>query len=72
MATPEMIGRIRYTEPRAVYVREGNNVEDVHSAVHGTVAVYTDTYVQAQQIMAAWVQLITAFNLKVDEILSGE
>lgn len=69
MSTPEMIGRIRYTEPRAVYVREGDNVEDIHSAVHGSIAVYTDNYAQAQKLLAAWVQLVTAFNAKVDEIL---
>lgn len=70
MPTPEPIGRIRFTQPRAVYVREAGDVENIHSAVHGTMAVYTDSYSQAEQVMTAWNTLMTAFNEKVEEILS--
>lgn len=72
MPTPDPIGRIRFTEPRAVYVRESNDVENIHSAVHGTVAVYTDTYTQAQQLVSRWPELMTAINEKVEQILSEE
>ncbi len=70
MPTPDPIGRIRYTEPRAVYVRESNDVINIHSAVHGTVAVYTDTYTQAQALVGRWPELMTVINDKVAEILS--
>lgn len=71
MSTPPPIGKVRYTEPRAIYVREGNNVEDIHSAVHASIAVYTDSFTETQKIMAAWTELVTAFNDKVTEILSN-
>ena len=52
MPTPQ-IGRVRYVLPRAVNVRQGDAMTDTHSAVHGTVAVYTDTLTETQAIRLA-------------------
>lgn len=72
MPTPEQIGRVRFTEARAVQVREADNIKEVHSAVHGTVCVYTDTMTEAKLLIESWNEIMQAANDKVDEILARE
>lgn len=69
MATPPPIGRVRYTEPRGVQVREPDDVKQMHSAVHGSVAVYTDSLTEAQVIIAGWSEIMQAVNQKVVELI---
>lgn len=71
MPTPQ-IGRVRYVLPRAVNVRQGDGMTDTHSAVHGTVAVYTDTMTETQAIMANWEEVIHAIGEKINEIILRE
>lgn len=66
----EMIGVIRYSPARGVMVREPGEVTSVHSAVSGTVAVYTETLTQSQALISAWDEIIAAANEKAVEILS--
>lgn len=66
----EMIGVIRYSPARGVMVREPGEVTNVHSAVSGTVAVYTETLTQSQALINAWDEIIAAANEKAVEILS--
>lgn len=69
MSTPPPIGRIRYTEARAVQVREPDDIKQTHSAVHGSVAVYTDSITEAQVIITGWSEIMQAMNEKVVEII---
>lgn len=71
MPTPQ-IGRVRYVLPRAVNVRQGDAMTDTHSAVHGTVAVYTDTLTETQAILANWEEVIHAIGEKINEIILRE
>lgn len=71
MPTPQ-IGRVRYVLPRAVNVRQGDAMTDTHSAVHGTVAVYTDTLTETQVILANWEEVIHAIGEKINEIILRE
>lgn len=58
--------------PRAVNVRQGDAMTDTHSAVHGTVAVYTDTLTETQAILANWEEVIHAIGEKINEIILRE
>lgn len=71
MPTPQ-IGRVRYVLPRAVNVRQGDTMTETHSAVHGTVAVYTDTLTETQAILANWEEVIHAIGEKINEIILRE
>lgn len=71
MPTPDPIGKIRYSLPRGVQVREPENIKETHSAVHGTLAVYTDSVTETQLIIDNWQQIVTAASAKVDEILAN-
>ena len=68
---PDPIGVIRYSLPRAVQVREQGNVTEVHSAVSGTINVYTDTMTEANCLIDNWHQIIEAANAKASELLSS-
>lgn len=70
MATPDPIGKIRYSLPRGAQVREPDNIKETHSAVHGTLAVYTETMTETQLIIDNWQEIITAASAKVDDILA--
>lgn len=70
MPTPAPIGRVRFTEARAVQVREAGDVKAVHSAVYGTVAVYTDTLTETQSLIDNWNEVMQAVNQKIVEIIS--
>jgi hypothetical protein len=66
----EKFGRVRYSPARGVSVREPGNIKNTHSAVSGSIAIYTDTLVETQQIIDCWDEIIQAANAKVEEILS--
>ncbi|HPE52982.1 MAG TPA: hypothetical protein PK852_02585 [Mesotoga prima] len=66
---PDPMGRVHYNQARAVQVREPENLNLVHSAVSGTLNVYTDTRLEAKAIIDGWEEIIRAVHLKVEEIL---
>lgn len=70
MPTPLPVGRVRFTLPRAVQVREPDEVKVQHSAVHGTIAIYTDSISEAQTVIDRWEDIMQAVNEKVTEMLS--
>jgi hypothetical protein len=66
----DFIGRVRYSPARGVSVREPGNIKSTHSAVSGSIAVYTDTMKETQYIIDCWDEIVQAANTKVQEILS--
>lgn len=68
---PDMIGRIRYSPARGVSVRQPGDMKSVHSAVSGTIAVYTDTLIETNFVIEHWDEIIQAANDKAIEILSN-
>lgn len=58
MPTPTPIGSVHFDEPRAVVVREPENLEAHHSAIHGGINIYVDTLKEGQAILAAWPELM--------------
>lgn len=67
----QVIGRVHYSPARGVQVREGQNLNEMHSAVSGTIAIYTDSFVQTKFLLDNWDQIIEAANTKAAEILSS-
>ena len=65
------IGALHYSDARAVQVREPENVNSVHSAVHGDVAVYSDNRLQTQALLDGWPEIMAAAAAKANEILAG-
>lgn len=65
-----MIGRVRYSPARGVQVYEEGDLNQMHSAVSGDIAVYTDTLTETQYVLQCWDEIITAANEKVQEIVS--
>jgi hypothetical protein len=69
VATPDPIGPISFSEPRAVQVRSPKKVSDIHSAVSGMVNIYTDTKIEAEAIIAAWPVIMQKAADQAQEIL---
>lgn len=63
------IGRVRYNPARGVQIREENDLSQMHSAVSGQIAVYTDSFTETQFILENWDEIIQAANDKVAEIV---
>lgn len=64
------IGCVRYNPARGVQVREEGNLDQMHSAVSGTIAVYTDSFGDTQKILTHWEEIMQAASNKAHEILS--
>jgi hypothetical protein len=71
MVTPEPIGPLYYDEPRAVKVRDPENLDDIHSAVHGAISIYVDSVTEGHAIIEAWPQIMQAASDKAQEVLDG-
>lgn len=65
-------GRVLANAPRAVKVREPENQEEPHSAIHGGINILTDSTLEARKIMAAWPEIANALSLKIEEVLGRE
>jgi hypothetical protein len=65
-------GKVLASAPRAVRVREPENQDQPHSAVHGAIDILTDSVTDSQKIMAAWPEIANALALKVEEVLGRE
>lgn len=71
MPVPNPVGRVHPSEPRAVKVRNNLDVSDIHSAVTGTMNIYTQSYLEAQAIINAWDEITAAVDAKVTEIFAA-
>ena len=71
MPVPTPIGLVHYNEPRAVQVREPENLTEVHSTVFAGVHIYVDNALEREAILDNWASLMEALSVKVDEIISG-
>lgn len=69
MIVPKPIGVVHFDEPRAVKVRNPENLSDVHSAVHSNVYVYTDSKVETDLLLEKWDEIMAVANEKAREIL---
>jgi hypothetical protein len=67
--TPTPIEPIHFDQPRAVQVREPEDVSMIHSAISGRVHIYTETKTEADAILAAWRVIMQAAADKANEIL---
>ncbi|AKU45360.1 hypothetical protein MADRUGA_70 [Mycobacterium phage Madruga] len=70
MSTPEPIGPVYFSEPRAVKIREPENLTAIHSAVHGELNIVTDSVLETKSIMENWSLIMQAVSEKVELILS--
>lgn len=69
MSVPKPIGVVHFDEPRALKVRNPENLSDIHSAVHSNIYVYTDSKVEADLLLQKWDEIMSAANAKAQEIL---
>ena len=65
------IGPLHYSDPRAVQVREPEDLSTAHAAVHGEVAIYVDTRNQTHAVIDRWGEIMEAASAKAQEILAG-
>lgn len=65
----EQIGVVQYSQPRTEKVRAPGNMNDIHSAVHGTIAIHTDTQEQTKAIMENWPQFMSALDTKISDFI---
>lgn len=66
MPVPKPVGRVHYNEPRAVIVREPENLDVHHSAIHCGVNIYTDNREQAELIMRNWQYIMAALSNSIE------
>lgn len=71
MSIPKPIGLVHFDEPRAVKVREPEDLKSMHSAVHCGVNIYTNTLTETQAVLAAWPVLMQTLADKVAEIVAA-
>lgn len=62
MPAPDPIGLVHYDEPRAVQVREPENITAIHSAIHCGVNIYTDNKKQADYLMSMWPYIMASLS----------
>lgn len=63
------VGAIHFDQPRAVKVRNPNDLNDVHSAVYSGLAIYVNSKTEADAIMNAWKTIMDVTALQVQNIL---
>lgn len=71
MPTPNPVGRVHFDEPRAVMVREPENLDSHHSAIHCGVNIYTDHKRQADYIMSQWPELMEKLSLEIETLIDN-
>lgn len=69
MPVPPPVGLVHFDEPRAVQVRNPENLKDIHSAIHCGINIYTDSKLENEKIMARWTEIMNAADKKAQEIL---
>ena len=71
MSAPPSIDLVHYGEPRAVLVREPENLNETHSAIYGGINIYTDTVLERQAILDNWQSIMEAVAVKAREIIDA-
>lgn len=66
------VGRVLANQPRAVRIREPENQDSAHSAVHGGINILTNSASDTRKIMAAWSEIAEALASKIEEVLDRE
>ena len=69
MPTPAPIDPIHFSEPRAVKIREPENLSAMHSAVHGDMNVLTQSMTETNAIIENWSLIMQAAADKAAEVL---
>ena len=69
MSVPPPVGLVHYDEPRAVQVRNPENLKDIHSAVHGALAIYTDNKQETDALLERWSEIMAAADNEARRIL---
>ena len=64
------VGRILGNAPRAVQIREPENQDVHHSAIHGAVNIMVDSQKQRSAILSNWTRIVEAISEEVEQILS--
>lgn len=71
MTTPDPVGPVQYSEPRAVKVRNPKAINEIHSAVSGTVNVAVDTQEEGNLILELWPDFMTELSEKITKHLDA-
>lgn len=69
MSVPDPIEPIHFSEPRAVQVRDPENLNSLHSAVNGNIFVYTETKLETDKILEKWAEIMQVAADKAQEFL---
>lgn len=69
MSVPDPVGRVHYDQPRAVVVREPENLDSHHSAIHCGVNVYVDSLNQGKFLLDNWNFVMEAISDRVESLL---
>jgi len=71
VSIPSPIGRVHSDEPRAVQIRDPEDLDMIHSTVFAGVHIYVDNVLQRQAILDNWSALMTALSSRVDQIIGS-
>lgn len=71
MIEQNLIGKIDYGQPMVVKIRDRSNLKNIHDAVYGNFAVRCSLE-EREKIKENWIEIITAINAQVDEILTRD
>ena len=68
---PPAVGRIHYSQPRAVMVREEGHLTKIHSAIHGGLNIYVSSHAEAQKVLDNWQSLMVTLNQDIEKIIAS-
>jgi hypothetical protein len=71
MPTPNPVGRIHYDQPRAVVVREPENLDKHHSAIHCGVNIYVDSLAQGKYLLDNWALIMADLSNSIEDVLDS-
>jgi len=71
MSVPTPVGRVHYNQPRAVMVREPENLNSSHSAIYSPVHVYVDNKKETDTVLAAWPDLMKMLDNAIETLLTA-
>lgn len=71
MPTPTPVGLIHFDEPRAVQVREPENLSAVHSAIHCGVNVYTDSKKETDYLLERWPEIMQELSDSIQQVIDN-
>lgn len=71
LSVPKPVGRIHFEQPRAVQVREPENLESIHSAMHCGLNVYTDNRKETEYLLLRWPELMASLSEEIESLLEN-